>query len=325
MNTPRVEYRGGGNVLAIKQRVRLSQWVSKRVQLRQSNGEFIGLCPFHEEKSPSFSVNDKKGFYHCFGCGAHGDIFEWVQKTEHCNFKDAAKKLGEHFHVTPDYRPAPAAAPAPEAPPKNVDWLAGAWTQAKPSDNSLVRDYLEARGIRTARLPSRVFSYLRFEPQVLHRESGLKLPAMLARISSVDGKMIGLHRTFLQNAGGAVGKAAVSPAKKMFGSFTGGAVQLFAPGSTLGIAEGIETALSVWQATGLPVWPALSIANLSTIKIPACVREIVLCIDNDMKDEVAGKRGWQQAAVRHAANGLVIRVAKPPRGQDFNDMLRGAK
>ena len=59
----------------IKSRILVSEIVGKKVKLRRRGREFIGLSPFKQEKTPSFTVNDDKGFYHCFRCGFHGDIF----------------------------------------------------------------------------------------------------------------------------------------------------------------------------------------------------------------------------------------------------------
>ncbi|MBV0899664.1 MAG: DNA primase [Wolbachia endosymbiont of Fragariocoptes setiger] len=77
----------------IKSRILLSEVVSKKVRLIKRGENFIGLCPFHHEKTPSFSVNDIKGLYYCFGCSAHGDVFEFVSQTEGLNFKDVVKNL----------------------------------------------------------------------------------------------------------------------------------------------------------------------------------------------------------------------------------------
>ena len=65
----------------LKSRVRVAEVVGRRVKLVRKGREFMGLCPFHSEKSPSFSVNEQKGFYHCFGCGAHGDAIKFVCET----------------------------------------------------------------------------------------------------------------------------------------------------------------------------------------------------------------------------------------------------
>ncbi len=76
-----------------------SEVVGKKVKLKSRGNEFQGLCPFHNEKSPSFTVNDLKGFYHCFGCQAHGDIISFVMNAEGFDFKDAVVKLADDFGI----------------------------------------------------------------------------------------------------------------------------------------------------------------------------------------------------------------------------------
>tara|TARA_B100001057_G_C22477366_1_gene805056 strand:- start:18 stop:380 length:363 start_codon:yes stop_codon:yes gene_type:complete len=77
----------------IKLRVKVSQVVSKYVQLKKRGKEFIGLSPFKNEKTPSFTVNDEKGFYHCFSTGEHGNIFDFLMKTRSLRFGEAVKAL----------------------------------------------------------------------------------------------------------------------------------------------------------------------------------------------------------------------------------------
>lgn len=75
--------------------LRVSDIVRQRVVLTKRGGEFQGLCPFHNEKTPSFTVNDSKRFYHCFGCGAHGDVIRFVSETSGLDYKQAAIQLAE--------------------------------------------------------------------------------------------------------------------------------------------------------------------------------------------------------------------------------------
>jgi len=77
----------------LRDRTALSDVVGRRVRLVKKGREHHGLCPFHKEKTPSFTVNDDKGFYHCFGCGAHGSAFDFVMETEGLNFREAVEKL----------------------------------------------------------------------------------------------------------------------------------------------------------------------------------------------------------------------------------------
>lgn len=77
----------------IKDRVRLSELISERVELKLAGRRHTGLCPFHREKTPSFSVNDEEGFYHCFGCGVHGDALSFVMETRNFTFPEALQYL----------------------------------------------------------------------------------------------------------------------------------------------------------------------------------------------------------------------------------------
>ena len=77
----------------LRSRVSLAGVIGRRVKLTRKGKEHMGLCPFHNEKSPSFSVVEDKGFYHCFGCGAHGDVLSFVMQTEGLSFPEAVEKL----------------------------------------------------------------------------------------------------------------------------------------------------------------------------------------------------------------------------------------
>ena len=77
----------------LKTRIGLVPIVGKRVRLIRRGREHLGLCPFHKEKTPSFTVNEDKGFYHCFGCGKHGSIFDFVMETEGLSFPEAVERL----------------------------------------------------------------------------------------------------------------------------------------------------------------------------------------------------------------------------------------
>lgn len=91
----------------LRARLSLSDIVGRKVSLkRRSGSEYAGLCPFHNEKTPSFTVNDKKGFFHCFGCGEHGDAIGFVMKTEGMGFLDAVEKLAREANL-----PVPRATP----------------------------------------------------------------------------------------------------------------------------------------------------------------------------------------------------------------------
>ncbi len=77
----------------VRGRVPLAGVISRRVQLKKRGREYLGLCPFHSEKTPSFTVSEEKGFFHCFGCGAHGDVIEFVMRAEGLAFPEAVERL----------------------------------------------------------------------------------------------------------------------------------------------------------------------------------------------------------------------------------------
>ena len=85
----------------IKLRLKVSQIVGKSVQLKKRGKEFIGLSPFKNEKTPSFTVNDDKEFYHCFSTGEHGNIFDFLMKTKSMTFGEAVKILAAEAGMQP--------------------------------------------------------------------------------------------------------------------------------------------------------------------------------------------------------------------------------
>jgi len=85
----------------LNSKISLAQVVGKKVKLTKRGREYIGLCPFHHEKTPSFSVSEEKGFYHCFGCGAHGDAIRFVMETERRSFPDVLEQLCRSVGMEP--------------------------------------------------------------------------------------------------------------------------------------------------------------------------------------------------------------------------------
>ena len=77
----------------LRARISIADVVGSKVKLTKRGREYLGLCPFHNEKTPSFTVNESKGFYHCFGCGAHGDIIKFEMEANGLPFIEAVKKL----------------------------------------------------------------------------------------------------------------------------------------------------------------------------------------------------------------------------------------
>jgi DNA primase len=97
---------GEGLLEEILRRTDLVQLVGRRVKLDRKGRVFWGLCPFHKEKSPSFKVENERRHYHCFGCGAGGDAFKWLQETEGLSFPESVQRLaGEAGVELPAWTP----------------------------------------------------------------------------------------------------------------------------------------------------------------------------------------------------------------------------
>jgi hypothetical protein len=159
---------------------------------------------------------------------------------------------------------------------------------------------------------------LRFIPLLMHREFGWPFPALIAGIQDVRVEFAGVQVTGLAADGR--DKAPVEVARKTFGPARGGAVRLAPAGEVLVLAEGIETALSVQQATDLPTWAVLGTSNLVSVALPPGVREVIICADNDEP----GVKAARSAAMRFYSEGRNVRIAYPSAGKDFNDLLRAS-
>jgi len=124
------------------------EFIGQSVSLKRSGRNWMGLCPFHDEKTPSFSVNAERQFYHCFSCKAGGDVFKFVQETEHLGFVEAVELLSRRAGIpVPERRGAPKGQRGRLL--EALDAAATAYEQwlADPQTGASTRAYLERRGI----------------------------------------------------------------------------------------------------------------------------------------------------------------------------------
>ncbi len=134
----------------LRSRTLLSALVARTVKLTKAGREHKGCCPFHNEKTPSFYVNDEKGFYHCFGCSAHGDAIRWMTDQRGLPFMDAVKELAASAGMD-----VPAADPRSAERAERGNALYDVMTEAQvwfveqlfSSEGDEARSYLENRGI----------------------------------------------------------------------------------------------------------------------------------------------------------------------------------
>jgi len=134
----------------IRARVALADVVGRRVRLQRKGREHVGLCPFHNERTPSFAVVEDKGFFHCFGCGAHGDVIGFVMRTENLSFPEAVAKLAQDAGLElPRQGPEEAARARRAASLYEVAEAACQWFQAqlKGPAGGVAREYLARRGV----------------------------------------------------------------------------------------------------------------------------------------------------------------------------------
>ncbi len=135
----------------IRARVPLAGVVGRRVKLTKRGREHSGLCPFHNEKTPSFTVSEDKGFYHCFGCGAHGDALGFIMRMEGLSFPEAVERLaGEAGLQVPQASPEERAAARRRADLYDVVEAAAAWFEERLAgpEGAEARAYLTGRGLR---------------------------------------------------------------------------------------------------------------------------------------------------------------------------------
>lgn len=257
-------------------------------------------CPSHADKSPSLSI----------AIGRDGRTL--VKRHTGCPQEaviDALRRLnlwsGEPSNLRP-FTPASRTVTNP-----NGDYALKLWGQCQPAAGTIVETYLASRGITIPTPDS-----LRFHPRLKYPEGGT-WPAMVALVTHGNtGKPIAIHRTFLKPDG--IGKAPVPKQKMMLGPCQGGCVQLAQADDWLGVGEGIETCLSVIQATRKPAWAALSTSGLKALGLPVSILEVVILADADP----AGEAAAVDTGRRWKAEGLNVKIARPDKDcGDFNEQL----
>jgi len=211
-----------------------------------------------------------------------------------------------------------AAAPGRVSPHLGDDRLSAArarrlWDTALPAHCSPVQDYLQGRAITT------LSSALRFHPRTpLGKGRAVVLrPAMLAAVSR-DRRLLAVQRHFLDVGRHSLAADIANP-RRTLGRPLDGAVALQPAGPVLGLAEGVETAMSASLLLGIPVWATLGNERLAAVAVPPMVEHLVLLPDLDRAGRLAAERG----IAAYGAVGLVVEILWPWGGRnDWNDVLR---
>jgi hypothetical protein len=297
------------DIAALKARVSIFEVASRYVtwDWRRSSptkGDFFACCPFHSEKTASFHVLVREGYYKCFGCGAGGDVLDFISRVENVSFGEAIGRAkedaGEVSHraikpAIPDHRSAAHPATDDEDRTKLAQWL---WSLGRPVSGTIVETYLRNGRYYGGVIPGSI----RFLPaRGEHRD-----PAMIAAFAFADEPEPGLvrirtehvravHLTKLKPDGS--GKIEGDKAKIIVGRKAQGVpITLSHPNDLLGLAitEGIEDGLSVYEATGLGVWCAGSASRMPALgaTVPAYIDAVTVIAHNDE----AGRKGAKELA-----------------------------
>lgn len=285
--------------------LKLSAVIGQSIKLRRAGREWTGLCPFHGERTPSFTVNDDKGFAHCFGCGWHGDVADFVAGLAGCGLREAVERLGAGD------LPVATVPTAPAEPERDTTAEAILiWRSAGPIAGTPAEAYLRGRGL-DLRLPESLrFARLRYGKQIR--------PCLIALVANAQDKIGGIQRTFVREDGS--GKADVPAPKLSLGRIGGGAIRLAPAAGMLVVTGGLEDGLTLQQELGQAVWAATGEGNMATLVLPLGVQSVVIGADRDDSGEAHAKR----AADAFALQGRSVRIIRPmPGHKDFNSELQG--
>lgn len=304
----------------IKAQVDLSAIVGRRVKLRKAGHELVGLCPFHAENTPSFRVNDTKGVYHCFGCGASGDLIDYVQVSEGLSFKEAVAWLANGdalATVDPGERQQRARV---ERADRSAAVLAAQaqWHEARGVVGTPAERYLTSRGI-VGPMPATI----RFGRVPLWRDKktgadGRPFPALIAACQNAAGKIVGVQRIYLTESGQ---KARMTNPKYSLGQVRGCAVRFGPPGREIMLCEGPEDGLTLHQRHPQAyVWVSLGTGGLPFVELPAEIEAVTIAGDNN----AAGRAAVARGVAAFEAQGRTVRAVYPaPQFKDWNDELMG--
>ncbi len=338
----------------LRARITLSAVIARTTRLTKAGHEFKACCPFHNEKSPSFTVNDIKGFYHCFGCGAHGDAIRWMTDQRGLSFMDAVKELASEAGMEVP-APDPHAAQVAEQRDGLHDVMAAAqafFTEAlNGTQGHLARAYLTTRGFDAHTVARFGFGYAPEGRQVLKAalsqfpedkliEAGLRIAVdekepydrfrsrLMLPIEDARGRVIAF--------GGRILDAAKTDAPKYLNSPD---TPLFDKGRTLYnlhragpvsrqsgrliVVEGYMDVIAL-AAAGIgdavaPLGTALTERQIEMLW--RLVETPILCFDGD----AAGQRAAMRAVVRalpllRPAHSL--KIVRLPAGMDPDDLVR---
>jgi DNA primase len=326
--------------------------VSARTQLRKAGPRYMGRCPFHEERTPSFSVNPVEKFYYCFGCGAKGDLITFVRETEQLDFAGAVEWLADRFNVQLEYEQT---SPQQDARRRRRDRLFELLDAAasfyerylwESQAGSLARDYLAGRGLRedvcreyrlglalggttlTRKAAERGFTRdeLAAAGLVNRRGNDYFSGRLLFPLADARGRVLGFQARKLREDDPLRAKYVNSPEGELFrkGDLLYGldrARSSIAKQERAIVVEGNTDVLALRQAGVVPVVASMGTAltERQLKELGRLTTRLWLCFDGDAAGEAATLRGMELAA----AQGFEVHVVALPPGFDPADLADG--
>ncbi|HZG36116.1 MAG TPA: DNA primase [Gaiellaceae bacterium] len=325
--------------------------VSGRTALRKAGARYSGRCPFHEERTPSFSVNPAAKLYHCFGCGKGGDVITFVRETENLDFAEAVEWLADRFRVQLRYEDA---SPQLDAARKRRERLHALLDQAtafcerylwESAAGEPVRAYLSERGLAEAvcrefrlglapgsglarRAQEKGFTRDELRAAGLTNASGNDYfpPRLLFPLADARGRVIGFQARKLHDDDPLRGKYVNSPETELFhkSAVLYGlhlARTAIAKQERAVVVEGNTDVIALRQSGLEPVVASMGTAltERQLKELQRLTRRLYLCFDSDAAGEEATLRGMELAA----SLGFDVRVVTLPRGQDPADAPDG--
>lgn len=280
---------------------RRARTIVERLNGTWLHGKGMCCCPAHDDRTPSLSLTlgRKAILFHCFAGCSNEEVIAALdrQGVRSRDLFDGSGAVAADTQEKRDFN-------------SNARRL---WHSATAISDSPAEGYLAQRGILRASDQLRYLGRTPLGP----RGAVLFLPAMLAAVTTDIG-IIAIHRTFLDLPNGKL--AGFERPKRALGSLGCGAVRIATPvQGRLGLAEGIESALSAMQLFGIPCWATLGNERFGLVAIPESVRELYLFIDNDAGGALAEERALKAYA---APNRVIHSRAPASPGFDWNDELK---
>jgi len=311
------------SIAHLKARVDILDVVGRYASLKRRGTEYWAQCPLHADGTPSFKVNPGRQQFYCFGCGAKGDVLDFLEAAEGLTKGQAVERLRELAGGAAADPAAVAAQNARRAAAERQEAAEAAQRTAQARqiwsecvyltrrDAPLAAAYLtERRGIR------QWDSYaLRFHPRCPWERG--TAPCIVAPVENAEGELTGIWRIRLAKEG-KVERLGLGPTKGNFAP-----VVDHAGLDTLTIAEGVEDALAAWELTTYPAWAALNAGNMAVLRLPTQFRHVIICADRDPGGQ--GLQGARTLALRLRAEGREARIIIPSEDKDPNDLLLRAR